>query len=65
LNKLADLMARYNLKITQVAMITGVSEKTVQRWLDEETEKRKPCPVPAYRLLQIVFGEARPEDFQA
>lgn len=61
---LAGLMVRHDLKVVDVAKITGASEKTVRRWLDEESSKRMPCPLSAYRLVLIVTGEARPEDFR-
>jgi hypothetical protein len=64
LTQLADLMARHNYQIKDVAYITGVSEKTIERWLDDETSKRKPCPSSAYRLLLLMAGEASLEDFR-
>lgn len=64
LTDLAGLMARHDLAVIDVAKITGASEKTIRRWLDDETSARKPCPLSAYRLLLIVTNEAKPEDFR-
>ena len=64
MSKLANLMARHDFKIPDVAYITGVSEKTVQRWLDDETSNRKPCPSSALRLILLIAGEANLEDFR-
>lgn len=57
-DELRAIMDRHGLDAASVAIIVGVSERTVMRWLDGE------APAPALRLLKIVLGEARPEDYK-
>lgn len=56
---LAEIMARHGLDGAAIAKIVGVSERTVRRWLEQDA-----TPEPALRLLKIVMGEARPEDYR-
>lgn len=51
-------MNRHSLTATNIAKIAGVSERTVDRWLDQGA-----MPVPVLRLLKICLGEARPEEY--
>jgi hypothetical protein len=55
----ADFVARYALTSTKIVIISGVSEKTAGRWLEAAS-----IPEPVKRLVRIVYGDARPEDFR-
>jgi DNA-binding transcriptional regulator YiaG len=57
---LDDLIQRHNLTAEKIAKICGVSERTAREWV----ERKRNFPEPARRLLLIVLGDARPEDYR-
>ena len=58
--ELIRLMERHNLKDADVSRIVGATETSIRGW----KEGRKHIPPAVERLLLIVLGESKPEDYR-
>jgi hypothetical protein len=59
--EIEELKEKYSLDAATIAYTTGVLEKTAEKWLARTGE----FPIPALRVLLLVNGEVKPEDFRA
>lgn len=53
------IIEKLGLNAALISKVTGVSEKTAQRWLDTDD-----LPEPARRCILLVYGLAKPEDYR-
>ena len=56
---LETIQNRHSLTAERIAAICGVSERTARAWIAGE----KGLPETARRLLLVVLGDVRPEEF--
>ena len=59
-SKLKKFMLRNKYTEADIAIITGVSQRTVRRWLSDTNNT---IPYPAWILLLIMYGELKKEEF--
>lgn len=61
-SELAAFLGRHHLTPVSAAEAVGVLPRTVEYWLEEG--RAKTCPEPAWRLLLVLYGEAKIEDYK-
>ena len=59
-DELTTLMERHNLNNADAARIVGATETSMRAW----KSGKKHIPPAVERLLLIVLGEAKPEDYR-